>query len=105
VIDESGDRNQESGRTASIPAALSCAVIFGIKELKPIINIPAEASGIKLRLRRDQVATAFVFFLDRIERWIIQPADGRTLACPNWKLGILVGSNIFVTPLWPDAPV
>lgn len=68
------------------------AVIWGVAEVKPIVNVPPDALRVKLRLRNTTPAIAIVFFKDKIERWIIVPANG-LLSCPEWKLGLLQGIN------------
>lgn len=67
-------------------------IIWGVRPMRPITNLPPDALRCKIRMRNERPATAFVQFEDRIERWIIVPADG-TLACPEWSLGFLQGVN------------
>lgn len=70
------------------------AFVYGVKEARPIVNIP-EGAKVRLRLRNDSLAVAFVKLKDRIDRWILQPADGEPWQNPaTWKLGILQGVNV-----------
>lgn len=68
------------------------AIIWGIRPVKPIVNIPADALKVRLRLRNDNCARAYVRFEDRIEQWIIQPSDN-VLSADTWILGWLEGVN------------
>lgn len=68
-------------------------IIWGAQPVKPIINIPTEALRVKVRLRAERLARAFVKFSDRVECWSIVPADETTLACPNWKLYAMQSVN------------
>lgn len=68
--------------------------IFGTRPVRPIINIPADALKVKLRLRKDRWATAFVRFADRVERYYVVPADDTTMGCPEWKLQGPIDANV-----------
>lgn len=68
------------------------SIIWGMKPLCPIVNIPSSALRYKIRLRNDRPAMAFVKYEDRIEQWVIFPADGM-LSCPDWKLGAIQRVN------------
>ncbi len=57
-------------------------IVFGAYPPRPIVNIPAGARRVRLRLRNTAAGQAFIKFDDRIERWILCPADG-TLAGIN----------------------
>lgn len=83
---------------------LGIATIWGAQTLRPIINVPADALMFRLRLRSEKIAIAFVRFSNRVEQWIILPADEQTLGCPQWKLGILQAIN-FSHALTPAARV
>jgi hypothetical protein len=69
------------------------AVIFGAKPIRPIINLPADVRKVRLRLRNNSVGRAFLRFDDRIEHWILMPADEQTQRCAEWKLGYHQGTN------------
>lgn len=77
----------------SICIGQSAAVIFGIREVKPIVNIPNGAISVKIRMRRDDVATAFVRFRDRVEKWYLGPVGGRVTNHAAWELIKLQGVN------------
>ena len=68
------------------------AIVFGLAEPRPIVNIPPAATKVRLRLRNNQPGRAFVRYPDRTEHWILFPADGR-IGCTEWKLGALQGTN------------
>jgi hypothetical protein len=72
-------------------------VVWGAKEVKPICNIPADAIRVKVRLRNDKPAMAYVKFENRVERWILAPKDGQAFDGPEWQLSLLQGVN-FTTP-------
>lgn len=67
------------------------AVIYGMQPMKPIVNLPKFAK-VRIRLRAKDVARAFVKYPDRIEHWIIVPANG-LLNCQFWKLDVKQGEN------------
>jgi hypothetical protein len=80
------------------------AFIYGAWGPKPLSNIPADAIKVRLRLRNNDAARAFVKFADRIEHWILAPTDEKTQACPTWKLGFLQGVNQPKPFLSPPSP-
>jgi hypothetical protein len=69
------------------------AVIRGAVKPCPIVNIPPDARKVRLRLRHDSFAVAFVKFDDRIERWAIVPDGGKLEGATRWRLGLLRGVN------------
>lgn len=68
------------------------AVVFGVHPEKRIVNVPDDALKVRVRMRAGEFARAFVKFPDRVEQWILMPANGH-LNCPEWRLGILQGRN------------
>lgn len=70
------------------------AVIFGIRDVKPIVNIPQDAEKVRLRLRAKGAAKAFVKFKDRIEEWIICPT-GNVTGADTWEIRFKQGENRF----------
>jgi hypothetical protein len=68
------------------------SIIWGVKPIKPIVNIPDDAIRFKIRLRNDRPAMAFVKFSDRVEQWVIVP-EGPLLGCEEWKLGFVQKVN------------
>jgi hypothetical protein len=73
------------------------AVIFGAQPLKPIANVPPDALKVRVRLRNNDQAQAFVQFKDRIEHWILGPFDGTHKTCTQWELLRLQGVNAIPT--------
>jgi hypothetical protein len=68
------------------PSIKGRAVIWGVRDVCPIVNIPPDALDVQILMRPNAVAVAFVRFTDRTEEWIIEPAGG-LLNCKEWKLG------------------
>lgn len=79
--------------TTDKPLQKGFAVVWGVREQKPIVNIPPDALRVKIRMRDNQAARAFVRFKDRIERWIICPEGKQFLNSANWELGALESVN------------
>ena len=77
------------------------AVIFGTPERKPIIKLPQGMIGMKVRLRHESVARAYVRFNDRVEEWVIVPTGNR-LGAETWELGGLMGVNFNRPPTQPS---
>lgn len=73
-------------------ATIGKAIIIGVQPVKPIINIPADALKVRVRLRNEEIGKAFVKFHDRIEKWLLVPT-GNVINAPTWELGILTGVN------------
>jgi hypothetical protein len=71
--------------TESCPIYKGRVGIFGVQEVRPIVNIPADALKVRVRMRQGEIALVFVKFIDRVEQWNIEPANGR-LGCLEWKL-------------------
>lgn len=67
------------------------ALVWGIRPIKPIVNVPPDARRVKIRLRSNSVGRAFVKYGDRVEEWILEPL-GPGLS-GDWKLGLLSGVN------------
>lgn len=61
------------------------AVIYGMRPIRPIVNMPPNATAISITLSLFDVATAFVRFSDRIEEWVIGPS-GDLLSADTWVL-------------------
>lgn len=74
-------------------AVKGTAIIWGVKDAKPIVNLPPDALKVRLRMRPTAPVTAFVRYADRIERWVVVPSTGRLQGDPDWALGILNGVN------------
>lgn len=68
------------------------AIVWGVQPTRPLIDVPSDAQKVRLRLRPNDPAMAFVKYADRVEKWIVCPADGR-IGCSEWRLGILQGVN------------
>lgn len=68
--------------------------IFGVRPVRPIINIPLTARRVRLRLRNNNYGRAFIKYDDRIEHWILFSADGtRAGAEKEWRIDLLQGVN------------
>jgi hypothetical protein len=76
------------------PIIRGVAVVWGARDPRPIVNIPPNAMSVRLRLRKDDHGKAYVRFPDRVEQWLLMPADEQTINHPNWKLGRLMAVNI-----------
>jgi hypothetical protein len=76
-----------------VSTAAGVALILGIREPKPIANIPQDVRKVRLRMRNDGFARAFLKFDDRVEHWAIGPADNKTQDCPIWRLVAKQGEN------------
>jgi hypothetical protein len=66
-------------------------IVFGVKPVRPIVNLPPEAIKVRIRLRSGKRGTAFVRYPDRIEKWTLgfcnnNPQD-------DWRLAFLEGVN------------
>src|SRR5687768_6626409 len=68
------------------------AVIWGVQQAKPIINLPSDAIRVRLRMRADKWATAYVRYHNRTEQWVVVPT-GNALSAPTWELGWPLGVN------------
>lgn len=68
-------------------------VIFGVQPVKPLANLPPDALRVRFRLRNDRIATAFVKFADRIEKWVVGPAGGKLAGHTEWELLAIQGVN------------
>jgi hypothetical protein len=61
------------------------AVIYGIRPIKPIVNLPTNANKVRVRMRACDAAKAYVRYADHIEEWVIQPTGG-VLGADTWSL-------------------
>ncbi len=68
------------------------AVVFGIRDVKPIANLPSDAIKVRIRLRAGDVGKAFVRFKYRIELWYLAPS-GNMLNAETWELWQLIAVN------------
>jgi hypothetical protein len=80
----------------SVQRGIAC--IVGLKQPRPIVNIPKDASLLEIRTRYDDRAKALIKFSDRTEEWMLMPEDEQTIQHPNWKLGLLLAVNYYSTP-------
>lgn len=69
------------------------AIIFGIRPVKPIVNIPPDALKVRIRMRAGSCANAFIKFADRVECWLIGPS-GNVLSSETWVLLHKEGVNV-----------
>lgn len=64
--------------------------IFGVQSVRPITNLP-DGARVRLRLRAEEFATAYVRYGNRIERWGLRDSlDG------TWMLDLKHGENVSV---------
>lgn len=66
--------------------------IYGLRQLRPIVNVP-NGARVRVRMRSDDIARAFVRQNGTTEEWLIMPADRRSLEHPEWMLGMRVSAN------------
>jgi hypothetical protein len=66
--------------------------IYGIQDRKPIVNVPAGAQVVKIRMRSDDVATAFVKTHEGMEQWYLGPLDN-DISSEYWVLDLKKAEN------------
>jgi hypothetical protein len=72
---------------------LGIPVVFGIQTPKPIINLPPDTKRVKIRMRNDCTATAFVRTADGVRKFLIGPAN-RDFKSDGWELILEQGRNV-----------
>lgn len=66
------------------------AYVFGAVSAKPITNLP-EGAKVRIRLRDEEFAAAYVRYQNRIEQWALRDnLDG------TWALAFVQASNVRV---------
>ncbi len=73
-------------------ATMGRAVIYGVQPIKPIEGIPADAIGVRVRMRANDVATVFIRFADGIEHWALGPR-GNVQSADAWCLVAKIGES------------
>ena len=68
-------------------------IVYGTEAVRPIVNIPAGALRVRVKLRANKAAVAFVRFHDRAEQWAIGYEDDKRGPESNWVLRLLEGVN------------
>lgn len=68
--------------------------VWGVKPLRPIVNVPPAALRVRVRMRPMDVAKAYVKYPDRIEQWALGPTgDTMQNIDKEWELKLLLGTN------------
>lgn len=76
-----------------MPVQYGEVIVFGIKERRPIVNLPPDALKVKVRMRVGKPGKAFVKFHDRIEGWVIG-YENNCIAKDSWILRFKEGENL-----------
>ena len=69
-------------------------IVYGVQTQRPLVNIPADALRVRVKLRANKTAVAFVRFHDRIEQWAIGYENDKRGPESNWALRLLDGVNL-----------
>jgi hypothetical protein len=72
------------------------SVVKGIQPLQPIVNLPPDVLKVRIKMRPQSLAMAFLKFNDRIEQHVIEPANRERTA---WKVGWITGVNCVASEL------